>query len=376
MGAIGEEGVRVVNEPVVRGMGVTDRDLAAVEEHERGVLEQRARRYRGERQPARYEGRTVLVVDDGLATGSTALAACRIARARGASRIVLAVPVAPHDWSARLGGEADEGVCLHTPRQFHAIGEFYADFGHTSDEEVIACLEHNRVAHATSDAPPAAGSASSEHDSLPYDRSVRIPAGRAALDGRLTVPRGAPGVVLFAHGSGSSRKSPRNRFVATGLNRAGLGTLLFDLLTEAEAVNRDNVFDTALLARRLTQATEWLREQPDTQGMEFGYFGASTGAAAALWAAAEPAADVTAVVSRGGRPDLAGPRLPEVTAPTLLIVGGRDHLVLDLNRQAAARLSCERQLAIVPGATHLFEEPGTLESVTELATDWFSRHLA
>ncbi|NUK00302.1 dienelactone hydrolase family protein [Streptomyces lunaelactis] len=376
MGAIGEEGVRVVNEPVVRGMGVTDRDLAAVEEHERGVLEQRARRYRGERQPARYEGRTVLVVDDGLATGSTALAACRIARARGASRIVLAVPVAPHDWSARLGGEADEGVCLHTPRQFHAIGEFYADFGQTSDEEVIACLEHNRVAHATSDAPPAAGSASPEHDSLPYDRSVRIPAGGAALDGRLTVPRGAPGVVLFAHGSGSSRKSPRNRFVATGLNRAGLGTLLFDLLTEAEAVNRDNVFDTALLARRLTQATEWLREQPDTQGMEFGYFGASTGAAAALWAAAEPAADVTAVVSRGGRPDLAGPRLPEVKAPTLLIVGGRDHLVLDLNRQAAARLSCEHQLAIVPGATHLFEEPGTLESVTELATDWFSRHLA
>lgn len=164
--------------------------------------------------------------------------------------------------------------------------------------------------------------------------------------------------------------------MATGLNRAGLGTLLFDLLTEAEAVNRDNVFDTALLARRLTQATEWLREQPDTQGMEFGYFGASTGAAAALWAAAEPAADVTAVVSRGGRPDLAGHGLPEVKAPTLLIVGGRDHLVLDLNRQAAARLICEHQLAIVPGATHLFEEPGTLESVTELATDWFSRHLA
>ncbi|MEU5293479.1 phosphoribosyltransferase family protein [Streptomyces umbrinus] len=376
MGAIGEEGVRVVNEPVVRGMGVTDRDLAAVEEHERGVLEQRARRYRGERQPTRYEGRTVLVVDDGLATGSTALAACRIARARGASRIVLAVPVAPLDWSIRLGGEADEGVCLHTPQEFHAIGEFYADFGQTSDEEAIACLEHNRAAHATSDAPPTAGSASPEHDPLPYDRPVRIPAAGAELDGRLTVPRAAPGVVLFAHGSGSSRKSPRNRFVATGLNRAGLGTLLFDLLTEAEAVNQDNVFDTALLARRLTHATEWLREQPDTQGMEFGYFGASTGSAAALWAAAEPAADVTAVVSRGGRTDLAGPRLPEVKAPTLLIVGGRDHLVLDLNRQAAARLMCEHQLATVPGATHLFEEPGTLESVTELATDWFSRHLA
>lgn len=265
---------------------------------------------------------------------------------------------------------------------FYAIGQFYTDFEQTSDEEVIACLEHNRATHALSathapsDAPPATGSASTEHDSPFYDRAVRIPAGGAALDGRLTVPRGAPGVVLFAHGSGSSRKSPRNRFVATGLNRAGLGTLLFDLLTEAEAVNRDNVFDTALLARRLIQATGWLREQPDAQGMEFGYFGASTGAAAALWAAAEPAADIAAIVSRGGRPDLAGPRLPEVKAPTLLIVGGRDHQVLDLNRQAAARLSCEHQLAVVPGATHLFEEPGTLESVTELATDWFSRHLA
>ncbi|MFP3989582.1 phosphoribosyltransferase family protein [Streptomyces sp. E11-3] len=375
MGAIGEEGVRVINDEVVRATGVTDRDLAAVEAHERGVLEQRARRYRGDRQPARYEGRTVLVVDDGLATGSTALAACRIARARGASRIVLAVPVAPHDWSSRLGGEADEGVCLHTPRQFYAIGQFYADFEQTSDEEVSACLERNRAAHATSDAPSASGSASPQHDSLPYDRAVRIPAGSAALDGRLTVPRGAPGVVLFAHGSGSSRKSPRNRFVATGLNRAGLGALLFDLLTEAEAVNRDNVFDTELLARRLTQATVWLREQPDTQGLEFGYFGASTGAAAALWAAAEPAADIAAVVSRGGRPDLADPRLPEVKAPTLLIVGGRDHQVLDLNRQAAARLSCAHEVAVVPGATHLFEEPGTLESVTELATDWFNRYL-
>lgn len=376
MGAIGEEGVRVINEEVVRATGVTDRDLARVEEHERGVLEQRARRYRGEQRPARYEGRTVLVVDDGLATGSTALAACRIARARGASRIVLAVPVAPHDWSARIGGAADEGVCLYTPRLFHAIGQFYTDFEQTSDEEVIACLEHNRAAHATSVAPPAAGGASPGRASPPYDRAVRIPATGAALDGRLTLPRGAPGVVLFAHGSGSSRKSPRNRFVAAGLNRAGLGTLLFDLLTEAEAVNRDNVFDTALLARRLTQATEWLREQPGTQGMEFGYFGASTGAAAALWAAAAPTADIAAVVSRGGRPDLAGPRLPEVKAPTLLIVGGRDHVVLDLNRQAAARLSCEHQLAVVPGATHLFEEPGTLESATELATDWFSRHLA
>ncbi|MBO1418960.1 dienelactone hydrolase family protein, partial [Streptomyces sp. FH025] len=171
------------------------------------------------------------------------------------------------------------------------------------------------------------------------------------------------------------RHSPRNRFVAGELNRAGLATLLFDLLTEEEAFDRANVFDTSLLARRLTDATHWLRGRDDTGGLAVGYFGASTGAAAALWAAAEPDSPARAVVSRGGRPDLAGPRLPAVAAPTLLIVGGDDHVVLDLNQQAQARLRCESQLAVVPGATHLFEEPGTLEEVADLAARWFTAHL-
>lgn len=369
MGAIGEGGVRVVNDEVVRMARVTSDELARVEAREREVLECRARRYRGGREPVGIEGRTVLVVDDGVATGSTARAACQIARARGAARIVLAVPVAPHGWTARLGGDADDLVCLRTPWEFYAIGQFYADFSQTDDDEVVACLEEAVVR------PVRTRRTESRHAG-PEDREADVRAGAMLLRGQLTVPEGATGVVLFAHGSGSSRHSPRNRFVAAGLNRAGLGTLLFDLLTREEETDRANVFDTGLLARRLADATGWLRGQPECEGLAVGYFGASTGAGAALWAAAEPGARIAAVVSRGGRPDLAGPRLPAVTAPTLLIVGGHDPLVLDLNRAAGARLRCENRLAVVPGATHLFEEPGALEKITDLARDWFTDHFA
>lgn len=208
-------------------------------------------------------------------------------------------------------------------------------------------------------------------------REVTIPAEGVALPGDLALPVTPSGAVVFAHGSGSSRLSPRNIEVAYVLNRAGLATLLFDLLTESEAVDRANVFDVPLLARRLEAATRWLRAQPETGRLPVGYFGASTGAAAALWAAADTGIDVRAVVSRGGRPDLAAPRLPLVRAPTLLIVGGADEVVLVLNRTAFADLrSCEHELSIVPGATHLFEEPGALERVAELATDWFAQHLS
>jgi putative phosphoribosyl transferase len=181
---------------------------------------------------------------------------------------------------------------------------------------------------------------------------------------------------VFAHGSGSSRHSPRNRFVASILNGAGLGTLLFDLLTTDEELDRAQVFDIPLLGDRLGLVTKWLEAQPEMTGLRIGLFGASTGAAAALWAAAEPSARVAAVVSRGGRPDLAFPVLAEVRAPTLLIVGGTDELVLDLNRQAQEQLRCESRLSVVPGATHLFEEPGALKEVAGLARDWFVRHLA
>ncbi len=208
------------------------------------------------------------------------------------------------------------------------------------------------------------------------DEEVEISAGPVTVAGHLTIPVDPKGIVVFAHGSGSSRFSPRNIFVADVLNAAGFGTLLFDLLTPAEETNRANVFDIALLASRLVDVTDWLSDQSDTASLPIGFFGASTGAGAALRAAADPRVDVRAVVSRGGRPDLAGEWLMRVQAPTLLIVGGRDDVVLGLNRQAQQAVPVECQLAVVPGATHLFEEPGTLEKAAELARDWFVRHLA
>jgi putative phosphoribosyl transferase len=206
-------------------------------------------------------------------------------------------------------------------------------------------------------------------------KQVEIPAGELALTGDLTLPRHASGVVLFAHGSGSGRLSPRNRQVAAVLNEAGLGTLLFDLLSEDEAARRDNVFDIELLGERLAGATRWLLAQDEHASRRVGYFGASTGAAAALRAAVPLQERVAAVVSRGGRPDLAGDALPLVTAPTLLIVGGRDDVVLQLNREAQERMRCPTELVVVPGATHLFEEPGALEQVAEHARSSFQRHL-
>lgn len=205
-------------------------------------------------------------------------------------------------------------------------------------------------------------------------RGVTIPVGgEVTTAGELTVPASATGLVVFAHGSGSSRHSPRNRELAAALNDRALATLLLDLLTGAEERHRANVFDIALLAGRLVAATAWAAQQPDVGGLPVGYFGASTGAAAALWAAAELGERIAAVVSRGGRPDLAGERLGAVTAPTLLIVGGRDETVLELNREAQRQLGGPSELVVVAGATHLFEEPGALEEVSALAADWFSR---
>src|SRR5262249_2944056 len=202
-------------------------------------------------------------------------------------------------------------------------------------------------------------------------------AGDAVLDGDLNLPRSAAGIVLFAHGSGSSRLSPRNRSVAQSLLQGGLGTLLFDLLTreeeEIDSQTADHRFDISLLSRRLVAATDWVTSQDRLQDLPIGFFGASTGAAAALVAAAERPQAARAVVSRGGRPDLAGAALPHVRAATLLIVGGADEQVLELNREALARLWCEKELAVVPGAGHLFEQPGELAEVARLARDWFLR---
>ncbi len=371
MGAIGEDGVRVINSEVVRLAGVSAAELSEVEARERAELERRARRLRGERPRVPLAGRTALVVDDGIATGSTARAACRVARAQGAARIVLAVPVASPGWVERIGADADECVCLASPDPFIAIGQFYADFTQTTDDEVVACLRE-----ASRPGPAVAASSTATGDPPPRDEDLEVQAGPIRLAGHLTVPDLATGLVVFAHGSGSSRHSPRNRYVAAVLNQAGLATLLFDLLTTEEEHDRANVFNIGLLARRLVEVTDWLRAQPLTAGLRIGYFGASTGAAAALWAAAEADAPIGAVVSRGGRPDLAAPRLAAVTAPTLLVVGGHDDAVLELNRWAQAQLRCENRLEVIPGATHLFEESGTLQAAAGAARDWFAQHLA
>ncbi|MFD9289353.1 phosphoribosyltransferase family protein [Streptomyces sp. NPDC060030] len=352
-GAIGEGGVRVISEEIVRRTGVGEKDLVAVERAEEAELVRRAHAYREGRPRLPLKGRAVVVVDDGVATGATARAACQVVRAQGAAHVVLAVPVASPDVAAGLREDVDEVVCLSTPSFFSAVGEWYRDFSQTSDEEVVALL-----ARASAGIVPA--------------EEVEVDAGGVALTGDLVLPADAGAVVVFAHGSGSSRRSPRNRSVAAALNRAGLGTLLFDLLTPGEEVHRANVFDIGLLAGRLADTTGWLRRRVP---LPVGSFGASTGAAAALRAAAAADSGVGAVVSRGGRPDLAGADLAGVRAPTLLIVGGDDTTVIDLNRQAQAALRCENRLEIVPGATHLFEEPGTLDRVADLARDWFTAHL-
>ena len=360
MGAIGEGGVRVVNLDIVRMAGVGGSELAAVEARERDELRRRGDLYRQGRTRVPLAGRTVVIVDDGVATGSTAKAACEVARAEGARRVVLAVPVAPSDWTRRLAGVADEFVAVATPHDFSGVGQFYADFSQTPDSEVIACLQR-------------AGAALEPRRAVAQDLSFVV--GNATLSGHLDVPLDASGLVIFAHGSGSSRHSPRNRYVAMLLNEAGLATLLFDLLTVDEEHDRSNVFDITLLGGRLADVTHSALGLAEVEELSVGYFGASTGAAAALFAAARPDSPAAAVVSRGGRPDLAGPHLRDVRAPTLLIVGGHDLTVLDLNEQARAQMRCETELAVVPGATHLFEEQGTLQAAAELARDWFLRYL-
>jgi predicted phosphoribosyltransferase/alpha-beta hydrolase superfamily lysophospholipase len=365
MGAIGEDGVRVVNDEIVRAVGATEADFVAVERRERDELQRRAERFRGNTPRADLIGRVAIVVDDGIATGSTARAACQVARAHGAGRVVLAVPVAAPDSVRALAGDADEIVCVEQPTWLRSVGQWYDDFTQVDDRTVVDLLDRAHRRHPV--APPAPARPG-------FDAEVAVGIGPFDLPGHLTVPADAVGVVVFAHGSGSSRHSPRNQYVADQLNRAGLGTLTFDLLTDAEARDRRNVFDIGLLAARLVRATEWVGRHQAVAGLPIALFGASTGAAAALVAASEPELAVAAVVSRGGRPDLAGDRLGHVTAPTLLIVGGDDTTVLELNREAQRSLRCPNRLTVVPGATHLFEEPGTLEQVAALAADWFVEH--
>jgi predicted phosphoribosyltransferase/pimeloyl-ACP methyl ester carboxylesterase len=358
----GDEAQTVINEEVGR---MTGGDAAFLEKARRGKLEEIERRralyFRGRRRIS-AAGRTAIVVDDGLATGATAKAALRALKRQGAAKVILAVPVAPADTLEAMRAEADVVVCLEMLSPFFGVGGFYGDFHQLTDDEIL-----NLLAQVWDGAEPDGPRAVER-------REVRLPP--LGLIGDLQIPADARGVVVFAHGSGSSRLSPRNRAVADDLNVRGFATLLFDLLDEDEAEDRGKVFDIPLLADRLLQAAAWIGGRSDLGGLPLGLFGASTGAAAALMAAAKLGARVRAIVSRGGRPDLAGAALGQVTASTLLIVGSADHQVVDLNRRALAELSCDKALKLIPGATHLFEEPGTLEQVMEQAGDWFQAKLA
>ena len=370
-GAIAAGDGRYLDQRVIQATGISEKEIARVTEEVTKTLQQRALLYRGNRLPLQVTGKTVILVDDGIATGSSVYAAVNALRQMKPASLVLAVPVAPATTFAWLKNEVDELICVFAPEQFYAVGQFYEVFSQVEDEEVQDLLERaGRLA--------AAKSSTTESVSIGNEDEVSIDLDDVRLKGILSIPNDSKGIVLFVHGSGSSRHSSRNVYVARELQTHGMATLLFDLLTnEEELYDRSNAefrFNIDLLTKRLVGVTQWITRHAVAQKLPIGYFGASTGAAAALAAAARLPSLITAVVSRGGRPDLAGNALNIVRAAVLLIVGAKDEMVIGLNRQAFNRLTAQdKQLVIVPGATHLFEEAGALEKVAQLAADWFSR---
>lgn len=353
IGAIAESGEVWIDEQRARAVGASMTQIQQIVGNEKAEVERRVDLYRRGRALPSMRGRSAILVDDGLATGVTAFAAFLYLKNLGAAEVVLAVPVGAASTIRKFQKEGFEVICLEPREEFYAVGLHYQDFQPVSDEEVLSYLSQATPSELT---------------------EVIVEGGRTRLPAFLSVPAGAGGIVIFAHGSGSSRFSTRNQEVARGLNEAGLATLLLDLLTPEEASDRSNVFNIPLLASRVALATRWVQQQPFGKGMSIGYFGASTGGGAALWAAAELGDQVSAVVSRGGRPDLAMSRLGHVTAQTLLLVGSRDAQVIPLNQEALAHLK-RGELILVPGAGHLFEEPGALSIVTQEARMWFLKHL-
>lgn len=353
MGAVCEGGIRVTNDQIVHESGVTDEQLALAEHEQQRVVAQRAATYRGGRTPPDVSGRVVVIVDDGLATGATARAACLFARTHGARRIVLAVPVAPRGWEADLGAYADDCVAVSTPSPFGSVGSWYGDFPEVTDDEVEAIMSGSGTRVIRSSFIVRTGAAD-------------------AIDVDVTVPRSPVGCVVFVHGSGSGRMSPRNRLVADSLQQEGFATVLFDLLAAVEAGPDGNGPDLDLLAGRVLSVVDWVARQEWSRGLPVSVFGSSTGAAVALRAVVKRPEAIGAVVSRGGRVDLTGDDLAHVACPVLMLVGSEDREVLRLNQEAGRRLTCPHALVVVPGAGHLFEEPGALELVARRAGEWLT----
>ncbi len=362
-GAIAPGSIRVLDDRAARLLGLSQEEIDRITTSEQAELERRERRFAVGLPRSRVSGKTVILVDDGVATSGTARAAIRSLRQQKPKAIVFAVPICQSSAAPSLQAEVDDFVCVAVPSEPRAVGYWYDDYSQVTDAEVAMLLEAVRDGDAA----------------RTPEIEVEIPVRDAVLKGVFALLPQARGIVLFAHGSGSGRRSPRNRYMASQLQRAGLATLLIDLLTpEEEAIDqrtRKLRFDVDLLAGRLLAVTDWLSEDPRARGLPIGYFGASTGAAAALVAAARRPLLAAAIVSRGGRPDLAASSLADVCASTLLIVGGNDTDVLELNREVLELLTHEKRLEIVRGAGHLFEEPGALERVADLSTEWFSRFL-
>lgn len=360
VGAVGEGGIVVHEQHVLDELGVAGHDLAEARRRADAEVADRARRWRPGRRRTPLAGRVVVLVDDGMATGATMRTACRVVRAEGARRVVVAAPVASAQAVERLADLADEMVVLSSPAAFASVGEWYGEYGEVRDDDVIRVLTEG----------PSGRSA--------HEVCVPVPGGQVV--GRLTLPPDACGVVVFAHGSGSGRSSRRNARIAEELCHLGLGTVLLDLLTPAERA-ADAVVGVEELGSRLVAVARWLAQDARTAGLPVGLFGAGSGGAAALVAATRGEAtggevEIAAVVSRGGLLDLAGSRLAAVTAPTLLVVGGDDADVLRSNEEAQGRLGSVNELVVVPGAGHLFEEPGTLDTVSRVTSQWFTERLA
>lgn len=354
LGAIAEDGTAFIDSAL--RVDVNDETLASRRRLAEKEVFRRVDMYRRGEPLARLEGKTLIVIDDGIATGATMRVACDMGRSLGAARVIAAVPVAPVGWKRTLRTHADDMVAVLESEEFGSVAQFYRSFSQVSDEAVVA------IRHELLD------------ETVDMDACILLESGQG-LPVEVVMRPGHRAFVVFVHGSGSGMASPRNRRVASDLNRRGYATALFDLLTAEESELRVNVFDIELLAERTSEVVRWLQDNVVMRGRPTCLFGASTGAAAALVCAARHPELVQAVVSRGGRPDLAGADLASVSCPVLLVVGGRDLEILALNREAASHLGQVHGPRVVPGASHLFEEPGSLDRVIDFVDEFLSELL-
>jgi erythromycin esterase-like protein/predicted phosphoribosyltransferase len=356
IGALPETGPPLLHHEVIKKLKLDQEEIDHIIASKAKELRAQSKKFRRVCPEISLKARVLILVDDGLATGASMQTAIEAARAQQPSNIIVAVPVASRSAIKKLEAFADEVICLVSSTEFFSVGAYYNDFTQVSDEEALEFLKQGHGSDKV-------------HIEI---RDVSIMDKTKRLEGEVRVPTNSKGLIIFAHGSGSTHKSPRNQFVGEALNSVGFSTLLFDLLTPSEQVHRANVFDIELLTHRLVVATEWAKKELGDQPI--GYFGASTGAAAAIGAAARAPDRVFAIISRGGRVDMAPKDLSKVQCPTLLIVGGLDSEVIRLNQEAFGQLR-EARFVTIPGAGHVFEEPGTLERVAEYAMDWFVQNL-